>query len=123
DNTLLETPTKDFYLTDSFAENAVQFILDHEKDHKSEPFFLYTAYTSPHWPLHALKADIDRYRGKYREGWDVLRQRRHERMKELGILDAKWQTPPSDVDAWSKVTDEKKDELDLRMAIYAAQVD
>ena len=123
DNMLLETPTKDFYLTDSLAENAVQFITDHEKDHKSEPFFLYTAFTSPHWPLHALKEDIDRYRGKYREGWDVLREKRHERMKELGIVDPKWKVAKSDAPAWDKVPEGKKDELDLRMAIYAAQID
>jgi arylsulfatase len=123
DKTLLPTPTKDFYLTDSLADNAVQFIRDHEKDHKSEPFFLYTAFTSPHWPLHALKADIERYRGKYREGWDVLRQKRHERMKELGIVDPKWKVARSDAPAWDKMPEDKKDELDLRMAIYAAQID
>ena len=124
DNTLLPTPTKDFYLTDAFADNAVQFIADHEKDHKSEPFFLYTAFTAPHWPLHALKEDIDRYRGKYREGWDVLREWRHERMKELGIVDPKWKVAKSDALPWEKVAEAKKDELDLRcMAIYAAQVD
>jgi arylsulfatase A-like enzyme len=123
DNTLLETPTKDFYLTDAFADNAVQFITDHEKDHKSEPFFLYTAFTAPHWPLHALKEDIDRYRGKYHEGWDVLRQKRHERMKELGIVDPNWKVAKSDAPAWDKVPEAKKDELDLRMAIYAAQID
>jgi arylsulfatase len=123
DNTKLETPKKDYYLTDALADNAVTFITDHEKDHKSSPFFLYTAFTSPHWPLHALKEDIDRYRGKYREGWEVMRRKRHERMKELGIVDPSWKTPPSDAPAWDKVPEDKKDELDLRMAIYAAQVD
>lgn len=123
DNTPITAPKDNYYLTDAFSDHAVQFIKEHRQAHKDAPFFLYTAYTSPHWPLHALKADIDRYRGKYREGWDVLRARRHERMKELGILDSKWQVPPSDVDAWSKVPDKQKDDLDLRMAIYAAQVD
>src|SRR5262249_8255172 len=122
DNTLLEVPKDDFYLTDAFADNAVQFITDHEKDHKS-PFFLYTAFTSPHWPLHALKEDIDRYRGQYREGWDVLRQKRHQRMKALGIVDPQWQVAPSDAAEWAKASEGKVEELDLRMAIYAAQVD
>ncbi|MBM3992794.1 MAG: arylsulfatase [Planctomycetes bacterium] len=123
DNTPLEVPKDGYYLTDAFSENAVQFIDDHFKDHKEEPFFLYTAYTAPHWPLHALKDDIARYRGKYREGWDVLRQKRHERMKELGIVDPKWKIPPSDAKPWDKLTEKERDDLDLRMAIYAAQVD
>ena len=37
------------------------------------PFFVYAAYTAPHWPLHALPEDMARYRGRYREGWDALR--------------------------------------------------
>jgi arylsulfatase A-like enzyme len=123
DNTPLKAPKDGYYLTDALAENAVQFIKDHEKDHQKEPFFLYTAFTSPHWPLHALKDDINRYRGKFREGWDVLRHKRQERMNEMGILDAKWKAPPSDASAWDKVPENMKDEMDLRMAIYAAQVD
>jgi arylsulfatase len=123
DNTQIKAPKEGYYLTDAFADNAVQFILDHDKDHKKSPFFVYTAFTAPHWPLHALKDDIDRYRGKFTEGWDVLRQKRHERMKELGILDKTWKMPPSDANPWAKVPADKKDELDLRMAIYAAQVD
>jgi len=123
DNTPIQAPKDGFYLTDAFSENAVQFIHDHQKNDKEKPFFLYTAYTAPHWPLHALKDDIARYRGKYREGWDVLRQKRHERMKELGIVDPKWKIPPSDAKPWDKLNDKEKDDLDLRMAIYAAQVD
>ena len=123
DNTPLPTPKDGFYLTDAFSDNAVQFIEDHAKDHAAAPFFLYTAYTAPHWPLHALKEDIDRYRGKYRDGWDALRAKRHERMKELGIVDPKWKAPASDAPSWDKTPADKKDDLDLRMAIYAAQID
>jgi arylsulfatase A-like enzyme len=123
DNTPIEAPKEGYYLTDAFSDNAAQFILDHRQNHREKPFFLYTAYTAPHWPLHALKEDIARYRGKYREGWDVLRAKRHERMKEAGIVDPKWKTPASDAKPWDKLTDKEKDDLDLRMAIYAAQVD
>ncbi len=123
DNTRIEAPKDGFYLTDAFSANAVQFIHDHQRDHKDKPFFMYTAYTAPHWPLHALKEDIDRYRGKYRAGWDVLREKRHQKMIELGIVDPKWKLPSSDAKPWDKLTDTEKDDLDLRMAIYAAQVD
>ena len=82
DDTPLETPKDGFYLTDAISDHGVSFVQDHQKKHPDQPFFMYVAYTAPHWPLHALKDDIDRYRGKYREGWDKLRVQRHERMKE-----------------------------------------
>ena len=56
----------------------------------NRPFFLYVAYTAPHWPLHALPQAIAKYEGKYRDGWDALRTARHEQLNSLGILDPKW---------------------------------
>lgn len=123
DNTPVEAPSKGFYYTDAIADQAATFVAEHHKDQRDTPFFLYVAFTSPHWPLHALKEDIARYQGKYKEGWEVMRARRHQRMKDLGIVDRKWAVPPSDAPPWAKVPEEKKAELDLRMAIYAAQVD
>jgi len=123
DKTPIEAPKEGYYYTDAISDNAIQFVRDHKKDHSGSPFFLYVAYTAPHWPLHALKEDIARYRGKYREGWDVLRSQRHKKMIDLGIVDAKWKTPPSDAKAFKGLTEKQIDELDLRMAIYAAQID
>jgi arylsulfatase A-like enzyme len=116
------TPPKDgFYLTDAIADHAVQF-LEEWKGTKN-PFFLYVAFTAPHWPLHAPADEIAKYRGKYREGWDQLRARRHQRQIELGIVDSRWAITPRDekAPAWNSVTNQ--DEMDLRMAVYAAQVD
>ncbi|MBM3813952.1 MAG: arylsulfatase [Acidimicrobiia bacterium] len=115
------TPSGDsFYMTDAFTDNAVNFLDSHTG---RDPFFLYLAYTAPHWPLHAWPDDIARYRGKYLSGWDRLRASRHERMIELGIVEKKWPITPRDakVPAWDNVTN--KDEWDLRMAVYAAQID
>ncbi|MBI3857586.1 MAG: sulfatase-like hydrolase/transferase, partial [Planctomycetes bacterium] len=111
----------DFYLTDAFADYSLKF-LDEAKE-KKKPFLLYTAFTSPHWPLHAKPEDIAKYRGKYADGWDALRAKRHPRMIELGIVEAKWPLTPRDASApaWEGVAD--KDERDLRMAVYAAQID
>jgi arylsulfatase len=53
-------PHSGFYLTDAITDHAISFI-DGE-DEKEEPFFLYLAYTAPHWPLHALPEDIAKYR-------------------------------------------------------------
>lgn len=110
-----------FYMTDAFTEHAVRFL--NEYGRKPEPFFLYLAYTAPHWPLHALPEDIAAYRGKYMDGWDSLRVRRHRRMIEMGIVEAKWRLTPRDREApaWAPV--KEKDTWDLKMAVYAAQID
>ena len=112
-----------FYTTDAFADYACRFLREQEDD---APFFLYLAFNAPHWPLQAPAEDVARYRGKYLCGWDVLREKRYAKMVELGLIDpAKCALSPRDEDVppWDSLSDEKKDEMDLRMATYAAQID
>ncbi|MCH8101946.1 MAG: arylsulfatase [Chloroflexi bacterium] len=113
--------SEDFYLTDQIADHAVEMI--DESAAADIPFFVYTAFTSPHWPLQALEEDIARYEGVYLGGWDATRTARHEELKGLGILDPKWQITARDeaVPAWADVAHGKWEAL--RMAVYAAQVD
>ncbi|MFC1713166.1 arylsulfatase [Candidatus Poribacteria bacterium] len=120
DNTQIKPP-EGFYYTYAISDHASRFIDEHQGDN---PFFLYTAYTAPHWPLHAKPEDIAEYRGKFREGWDAIRRRKFERMKEMGILEQHWGLSERDPDvpAWDELSPAKQDEFDLRMAIYAAQV-
>jgi arylsulfatase len=75
--------------------------------------------------MHALPEDIARYRGKYRDGWDALRQKRFARQKELGLLSRDVKLSPRDpiAKAWEAVPKEQRDEWDLRMAVYAAMID
>ncbi len=109
-----------FYMTDAFTDHAVKFV--DEASGKPNPFFLYLAYTAPHWPLHAWPEDIARFRGKYKKGWDVLREERHRRQLSMGIVDKKWPLTPRDpkVPAWNDA--QNKDDWDLRMSVYAAMV-
>jgi arylsulfatase len=114
-------PKEGFYMTDAFSENAVKFV---EKYGRSkEPFFLYLAYTAPHWPLHAWPEDIAKYKGKYKGGWDKLRQQRYERMVEMGIIDKQWKMSPRDTATWPWDDEKNKELLDLKMAVYAAQIE
>ncbi len=112
---------ENFYLTDAITDNAVGFIDAYGRD--KEPFFLYVAYTAPHWPLHALPQDIARYKGKYLQGWDVLHKQRYARQLKMGIIKKKWPLTPRDDGAipWDEVAD--KELMDLKMAVYAAQID
>jgi arylsulfatase len=110
-----------FYLTEAITDNAVKQLTEFSKGDK--PFFLYVAYTAPHWPLHALPEDVKRYRDRYRDGWDELRTKRHARQLELGLVEKRWGLCPRDpeVPAWADV--KHKEWQAERMAVYAAMVD
>ena len=112
-----------FYMTDAFTDYAIRFLDEHQRS--DEPFFLYLAYTAPHWPLHAFPEDIARYRGTYAVGWDRLRRQRYERQLELGVIDASVKLSPRnpEVPAWEQAGDKAREEFDLEMAIYAAMID
>jgi arylsulfatase A-like enzyme len=121
DNEAIEPDKKDYYFTDEVADNAVRYIGDYAG--KADPFFLYAAFTAPHWALHAPEADIELYRHRYKDGWDALRLERHRRMMELGIVDPKWPLTPRDSQAPAWKDAPNKEWQARRMAVYAAQVD
>lgn len=109
-----------FYYTDAIAHQSVQYVDDAVE--KGKPFFLYVAFNAAHWPLHAWPVDIEHYAGRYAEGWDVLRKRRHARMKELGVVNPEWPLSPRnpEVPAWE---DEPHPAWQQRrMEVYAAQI-
>ena len=118
-----DPPKQGFYMTNAITDYALQF-LEEEKP-KKEPFFMYLAYTAPHWPLHALPEDIAKYRGKYMKGWDALRKERFERMKKMGLLEASCQLSPRDANSpnWESLSPDDQKMWDLRMAVYAAMID
>lgn len=113
-------PGDDFYYTDAINDEAARFIAEADAD---KPLFLYAAHVAPHWPLHALPEDIERYKEVYRVGWDALRAERHERLIDLGLIDPAWSLTRRDarVPAWEDA--EHKEWEIHRMAVYAAQVD
>jgi arylsulfatase len=112
-----------YYFTHAISDSAAIFIDRH--NYNEHPLFLYVAYTAPHWPLHALQEDIDKYAERYKAGWDKLRQERFERQKKIGLFEKNVILSPRDeaVAAWDSLSPEKQDEFAKRMAIYAAQVD
>lgn len=119
------TPTDpDFYTTDAFTNQAMAYLEEYRNETK--PFLLYVAYTAPHYPLHASKSDVAKYRGKYGQiGWDQLRKRRYTRQQKMNILPSGAKLPKRDnsVPAWKTIKTEDRDWWDLRMATYAAMID
>jgi arylsulfatase len=116
-------PEKGYYSTDAYTSYALEF-LDGNKG-TGKPFFLYLAFQSPHWPLHALPEDIAKYRGKYKQGWDAIRQQRFQRMKQSGILRKNAMLSPRDehVPDWNAVPEKEKEVWEEKMTVYAAMID
>jgi arylsulfatase A-like enzyme len=128
-----------YYFTDAIADKTIEYVGQHVERNPGRPFFGYVAFTAPHWPLHAKPQDIARYRGRYKHGWDVQRQLRLAQMKKLGLVPESVQLSPrspaysghgqeiTETDeptpAWDTLTPERQDDMDLRMAVYAAMVD
>ncbi|MDF1859000.1 MAG: arylsulfatase [Verrucomicrobiales bacterium] len=127
----------DYYATDAFTDHAIETIERFAKEGKQDgrPFFVNLNYTAPHFPLHALPEDIARYRGRYPDGYEPLRQKRYDRLVELGLLDPEV-TRLSTVDPktgdfrydyevtpWDSLSPETRAREEARMEVYAAMVD
>ena len=112
-----------YYQTDVITDHAVKYL--EEAGKKNKPFFLYLAYTAPHWPLHARPEDIAKYKGKYDIGWDELRRQRFARQKQLGIIgqDAKLSVKNADIYDWSRLSYDQKKLWSGKMEVFAAMVD
>jgi len=119
----VESLPDDFYSTKYYTDIMLEWIKrDREKD---QPFFAYLAYTAPHDPLHAPKEYIEKYKGAYDEGWDVLREKRLQALKDLGIINTDAQSFPRlpTVKAWKDLSAKEKAEAARDMEVYAAMVD
>jgi arylsulfatase len=114
-----------FYTTDANADYAIQFITDSRKQNSDKPFFMYLAFNAPHGPLQAKPEDIAKYRGKYLIGWDKLREQRYQKQIQLGITKKEWALSPrpDTIPAWASLTEKEQAFEEVRMAVYAAQVD
>ena len=119
----IDIPRDGFYSSQAFTDKLLDYLKSGEKSGK--PFFGYLAFTAPHWPLHAPEADIAKYEGRYKEGYDKLRKERLERMKRLGIVPA--DTPVYEGHAywpkWDSLTPAQQEAEARRMTVYSAMVD
>ena len=138
-------PADNYYGTIAIADHAVKFLDRHQQQHKDDPFYLYLAFTAPHFPLHALQADIDRYQDHFADGWDAARERRFSRLQRAGLVNCSlaplepamrpaWNTNYAEQAAkfgpgevyeaapWASLTGEQKKFQRLKMAIHAAMI-
>ena len=112
-----EYQPKEFYYTHAINDHVERYIREHNSE---DPFFIYAAHTAPHWPMHALEKDAKKYKGAYDKGWDAMREARHKRQIEMGLVKKSWKMTPR-ARSWEDAPDK---EWDLRnMEVYAAMVD
>lgn len=109
----------DYYTTDAFATNAVKFI-NGQKDKK--PFFLYLAFTAPHWPLQAKQEDIKVFRDKYMIGWDSVKHERWRKQIAMGLAKSEWGLGEREMRPWNRLSKQEQKDVAYRMSVYAAQV-
>lgn len=130
----------EYYVTDVFTDYALEF-LRQARTQKDKPWFLYLAHSSPHFPVQAPRASIERHMATYRRGWDVLRAERFARMQQSGLVAADAVLPPLSMvpveandaiangfggkpnPAWASLPPERREDLARRMATFAAMVE
>jgi arylsulfatase A-like enzyme len=134
-----------YYATTAIAQHAIEMLTEHQARHADQPFFLYLAFTSPHFPLHALPQDIAIYRDRYRKGWDEVRRERSERQRKMGLLQGQlserdpvaapsWNLTPEKLRQrigpgevgralpWNDLTSEEKEFQAVKMSLHAAMI-
>lgn len=113
---------ENYYYTDALSDTACNYINEFSKS--KEPFFLYVAQTAPHWPLHALDKEIKKYEQVYRVSWDVIRQKRFEKIKRLGLFSEQEAALPPRLRPEVQWNDNPHKDWDAyAMAVRAAMVD
>ena len=115
-------PEREWYTTDVFTDYALHFI-DKVRKKDDAPFFVYLAHNAPHFPLHAKPEDVKKYRGKYREGWQAFRKQRLTKLREMGVIDRSWSLSKLDVPGWDTLSEKQRDDMDFKMALFAAIID
>lgn len=116
-------PEQGFYTTVAKVDYALSFLS--EARQTQQPWFLYLAFNAPHAPLHALLEDYEKYRGRYDEGWDRIREKRFERQLASGLLprDLKPSPRPEHIPAWNALETWRQKYEANRMATLAAMMD
>jgi arylsulfatase len=138
-------PDQGYYAAQEIGRRARAMMSGHLDRHAAQPFFQYLAFTSPHFPLQALQADIDRFRGKFLAGWDVHRERRWKRLRKEGIVQCgmarldpdtfpRWNLSPAEAAKvfgpgevtqavpWASLNQQQREFQATKMAIHAAMI-
>jgi arylsulfatase len=115
------SPKEGYHITADLVDDAITWVRRHDAITPSKPFFLYFATGATHSPHHVPREWVDKFKGKFDQGWDKLRADTFARQKELGVIPANAElTPrPKEIAAWDSLGDEQKKLLARQMEVYA----
>lgn len=115
-----------WYSSNGYGDKMLSYLKERNEKKDERPFFGYLPFTAPHWPLQAPDEYIAHYKGVYDEGPEVLRQKRLQRMQEIGLI-ARGVEPHAviadEVKAWDALTSEEKAKSAKAMEVFAAMVE
>ena len=116
---------KSVHLDQDLADRAIEWITGHKSIKPDLPFMMLWASGSMHSPHHAPDSYIDRYAGKFDQGWDVAREEILERQKALGIVpaDTLMTERIDEIPAWDSLPDQEKKLYARQMEVFAAQME
>jgi arylsulfatase len=116
-----KTPEEGYHFTEDMAEKAVKWIRQQKALMPDKPFFIYWAPGATHAPHHVSAEWSDKYKGKFSQGWDKLREETLSRQKELGVVPqgAQLTERSEGIPAWDEMPDELKPIMERQMEIYA----
>jgi arylsulfatase A-like enzyme len=110
-----------FHFTTDMTDKAISWVNFQQALSPEKPFFIYFAPGATHAPHHVPKEWADKYKGKFDQGWDKLREQTLERQKKLGIVpqNTKLAPKPSDIKDWDKLSADEKKLFTRQMEVYA----
>jgi arylsulfatase A-like enzyme len=116
-----KTPEEGYHLSEDLVDRAIGMVRDQQAVAPERPFFLYVAFGAAHWPHHAPREYIEKYRGRYDDGWDAARVRWLARQIELGIVPSGTGLAPRDpgVPAWDTLDADERRLAARHMEVYA----
>ena len=113
---------ENFYSSEFIVDTMIKYLEGTDQD---KPFLAYLPFQAIHIPVQAPKEFVDKYAGRYEAGWEVLREERHARAQELGLIPegAPLADLPPEYRAWTDLTDEDRSLYAARMAVNAAMLE
>jgi arylsulfatase A-like enzyme len=115
------TPEEGYHFTEDMADRAIDWVRQQKALMADKPFFVYFAPGATHAPHHVPAEWSARYKGRFDQGWDQVREETFARQKQLGVIpqDAELTARPAEIPAWDDMPDELKPVLARQMEVYA----
>ena len=116
-----KTPAEGYHFTEDMTNKAIKWTRQQKALMPDKPFFMYFAPGACHAPHHVPKAWADKYKGKFDQGWDKLREETFARQKQLGVIpaDAELTGRPAEIPAWDETPENMRPIFAREMEVYA----